>query len=274
MMGALTLAAAATCFTRNEATELGDGGGDSTKITVFPPEANMEDIEIRVNGVAGIKYKQPKDIETYDLLAKRSGAALAAANKQQLFHGSYGDIRAAVTAKLVDAGYRKPKLFIGKTEVVEIFEGEGKDRKLKGYENVSGSHKEFKVDADVKVEPDKAYFDNICAENDLEPASFKDLIQEAANENGFDPSRKERTSGPRKIAKTYLAAAEQIIAAGDEAVLAVAAQLEENLERTIDVSDPETRLQVLAAAISDSEAKERREREAQTANKYLSMAGK
>jgi hypothetical protein len=241
---------------------------DTTQAPTYPENANMMDIEIKVNGVGGIKYQQPADVATYDLLAKRENACRDAANKQQLFHGSYGDIRAAVTGKLVAAGHGTPKLFIGKVEVVEVKDAEDK---VTGYENVSGAHKSFKADADVKVEPDKAFFDRVCAEKGVDATYFKDLIQDAANENPFDPSRKERASGPRKIAKTYLETAAAIIEAG--AHEGVASSLEELLERTIDVSDPETRLQVLAAAISDNEARERKERDAQAKSKYLALVG-
>lgn len=251
---------------RNEATEGGDGAGGTA--IGYPPEANMKDIEIRVNGVGGIKYQEPADIETYDLLAKKPGAALEAANKQQKFHGSYGDIRAALTDALVKNGHGTPKLTIGKVEVTEVTETKDGKEVVTGYQSVDGK-KTFKADSDVKVEADKAFFDRVCAELGVEGSHFKDLIQQVANANPFDPSRKERSSGPRKIAKTYIATAEAIIKEGAHET--VAAGLEDLLERSVDVSDPETRVMVLAAAISDNEARERKEREAQAKDKYLAL---
>lgn len=244
-------------------SEGGDTGGGAA------PEVPMTDIKIRINGVPNIAYKQPATVEAYDTLAKTPGRCLADACQKHLFHSSYSDIRAGITKALIAGGHGSPKLTIGKVEVVETFDGEGADAKSTGYESIDGK-KKFKSDADVKVEPDKAFFDRVCAEKGVEAGSFTELIQTVANENPFDPSRKTRSAGPRKVAKAYIEAAEGLFEAGDEAVQNAVGQLSELLDRPIDVSDAETRVMELATAIADNELREKREREAALKNKYAS----
>lgn len=236
-------------------------------------EGSLADSEIRINGVGGIKYRVPASVEAYDTLAKRTGACLDAAVKQQLFHGSYGDIRAGITDKLVELGHGKPRLTIGKVEVAEVFEEKDGKPELTGYVSTDGKEKKFKSDADVKVEADKAFFDRVCAELGVEATHFADLIQAVADANPFDPSRKQRTAAQRKIAKTYIEAAQGIVDAGDIAINGAVAQLSELLDRPIDVSDPETRVMVIATAIADNELREKREREEKLKGKYLAFAG-
>jgi hypothetical protein len=265
------LLCAATALRSDGAEDLG-GNGPSN---VVP----MTDIEIRINGVSGIKYQQPATVEAYDTLAKVQGRCLADACSKQLFHGSYGDIRAGITDRLrgIDAKgnqtlevHGTPKLWIGKDEVTEVYEGEGEARKLTGYVGAKG--KTYKTDADVKVEADKAFFDRVCAEKGVEPTHFTALIQEVANAIPFDPSRKQRSAGPRKIAKAYLEAAQGLIDAGDAVIAGAVAQLSELLDRPIDVSDKESRLQVLAGAIADNELREKRERDEKLKAKYSAAA--
>ncbi len=272
-LNALALIAPLFALARSEFDGQGGGGGAAVAEdpTAWMREADMTGIEIRINGVPGIKYAQPATVEKYDALAKSPGRALSDACSKQLFHGSYGDIRAGITAKLIENGEGTPKMWIGKDEVTEAYEGEGEARKLTGYTGAKG--KTYKLDADVKYEADKAFFDRVCLEKGVEATHFTALIQEVANSIPFDPSRKQRTAGARKIAKTYIEAAQGIIDAGDAAISGVAAQLAEKLERPLDVSDVETRLMVLATAIADVELAEERERKAQTKNKYLVAAG-
>lgn len=247
-----------------------EGGGSMSPI-------NMENISIRINGVADIKYQQAADIESYDALARKKGAALAAANQKQLFHGSYGDIRAVVADKLSAAKnedgtptYGAPRLTIGSKRVTRV--DDLTDGKVTGFHFEDDKGKTYKSDSDVKTEADKAFFDRVCAEQGVEASHFRDLIQTAADENPFNPSRKERSSGPRKIAKTYIATAEEIIKNG--AGQAVADIMADKLDRAVDVTgDPESALYNLALAISDNEARERKEREENNKNKYLNMAG-
>lgn len=247
----------------------GGGGGAALAPDAWMKEEGMTPIEIRISGVAGIKYAQPATVEKYDALAKVQGRCLADACSKQLFHGTYGDIRAGITEKLIKDGYGTPKMWIGKVEVQETLDN---NKKVTGYVSVDGK-KTFKPDSDVKYEADKAFFDRICSERGVEAASFTSLIQEVANSCPFDPSRKERSSSPRKIAKAYLEAAQGIIDAGNEAINGAAAQLSELLDKPLDVSDKETRLTVLATAISEAELKEKRENEAKLKNKYLSKVG-
>jgi hypothetical protein len=230
------------------------------------PTVPMTDIEIRVNGVSGIKYAQPATVEAYDTLAKSPGRCLADACQKQLFHSSYSDIRAGITEALVAAGHGAPRLFATAKKIIvtEVFEGEGDDKKLVGYVDDKG--KNYKPETDISYEADKAFFDRVCAEQGVDATAFRDLIQEVANKNPFDPSRKQRTAGPRKIAKAYIETAQAICDAGQHE--GAAAQIADLLDRAIDVSDPETRVMVLAAAIADNELREKREREAALKNKY------
>jgi len=245
------------------------GGGATLAPDAWMNEPDMTKVDIRINGVAGIKYATPATVEKYDTLAKSVGRCLSDACAKHLFHSAYGDIRAGITEKLIKQGVGTPKLWIGKAEVTETFEGEGDEKKLTGYTDAKG--KTYKADSDVKVEADKAFFDRVCAELGVEPTHFTALIQEVANSVPFDPSRKQRTAGPRKIAKTYIEAAQGIIDAGDAVIAGATAQLSELLDRPIDTSDPETRLTVLATAIADNELREKREREAKTKEKYLAF---
>ena len=246
-----------------------NGGGATAPANAWMTEPDMTPIDIRVNGVSGIKFAQPATVEKYDSLAKVQGRCLADACAKHLFHSAYGDIRSGISAKLVETGEGTPKMWIGKAEVTEVFEGEGDAKKLTGYTDAKG--KSYKLDSDVKLEADKAFFDRVCAEKGVEASYFTDLIQSVANANPFDPSRKTRTAGPRKIAKTYLEAAQGIIDAGDAVIAGATAQLSELLDRPLDTSDPETRLTVLATAIADNELREKREREAKTKEKYLAF---
>ena len=236
------------------------------KTAAMIADGSLTAIEIRVNGVSGIKYAQPATVEVYDTLAKQPGRCLADACQKQLFHGSYSDIRSGITAALIAAGHGKPRLFATAKKIVvtEQFEGEGDDAKLTGYVDDKG--KVYKPDTDISYEADKAFFDRVCAEQGVEASAFRDLIQEVADKNPFDPSRKTRTAGPRKIAKAYLEAAQGIVDNGQQAHAAT--QLADLLDRPVDVSDPETAVMVLATAIADNELREKREREATLKNKY------
>lgn len=227
-------------------------------------------VKIRIMGVADLDYAVPATVEAYDTLAKRQGRCLEDAVAKTLFHSSYGVIRAGITKALIEAGLGTPKLFATskKIEVTEVFEGEGDDKKLTGYVDAKG--KEYKADTDISVESDKNFFDRVCAEQGVEADHFRDLIQKVCDNNKFDPSVRERGTGQRKIAKTYIAAAQEIVDAN--AHEGVAQQLSEILNRMVDVSDPETRVLVLATAISDQEAAERREKEANLKNKYLALS--
>jgi hypothetical protein len=232
----------------------------------------MTPIEIRINGVAGIKYQQPATVAKYDELAKAAGRCLSDACSKHLYHSAYTDIRAGITKELVKQGLGKPKLTVGKDEVTPVYEGTGDEAKIVGY--TTGKGKKLPADSDVKVEPDKAFFARICAEQKVSATHFTDLIQRVANKVPFDPSKKVRAaSGPRKLAKAHVEAAQSVLDAGDAVVQQVLAQLNQFLNANIVLpDDAEGKLQTLAAAIADNELREKREREAQTKAKYLGFA--
>ena len=199
----------------------------------------MKDHKIKPYGIE-INYSIPTTAQEFDELAGREGATLDLAVKQELYHGSYGDIRAEVTEKLIAAGYERQAL-------------KSEDR-----ESTDAETGEVTTETVVtKWETDAKFFERVCAELDVDASHFSTLVQEAADSCPFDPSRKERVAKAKKVAKTHLAAAQEIADAG--ALEAVAAKLGERLNITIDVSmGGDLAIENLGRAISLNEANEKK----------------
>jgi len=211
-----------------------------------------------------VSYSVTETAEEFDALAGSTGATHDRAVKQELYHGSYGDIRAAVTAKLeftedpngspivstdpeTGEDVVSPALFARiPTETKEV------ETPVEGSETGEVTTETVVT----KWETDAKFFDRVCSILDVEPDHFADLIQEAADESPFDPSKKERVKANKKVAKTHLAAAQEI--ADEGALEGVASALTARLGIEIDVSDPDTAIENLGRAIAMNEAAEKK----------------
>lgn len=194
-----------------------------------------------------VNYAIAESIEEFDKLAGKEGAALAQANKQELYHGSFADIR---------------------SKVAELLKKEGHEREAVSTEDrttVDEEGNETTESVVTKWETEAKFFDRICAEQGVEPSHFEALIQKAADSVPFDPSVKERSAKAKKVGKTHLEAAQTIADQG--ALETVAEKLAEKLDIEIDVSNPDTAIENLARAIGLNEAAIKRE----LAASYMSM---
>lgn len=226
----------------------------------------MKQVKIKLMGVE-LDYSIPETHEEYNVLAKAAPGedpCLEDAINKTLFHGSYGSIRAVTAKKLVESGYKRNWML--KNDVVTMEEVEKDGKKVKVFTNAKGKTLNDTQAAEVKLEPEFAFFKRICAEQGVEPIHFAEVLQAAANETPFDPSARESTPAEKKAGKTHLKVAQQIMDNG--AIVQVAATLSKILGRPIDVSNSETAVTVLALAIGENEAREAAAR----MNKYMTLA--
>lgn len=117
----------------------------------------------------------PETIDEFDGLAKKSGAALAAAIDQEVYHGTLGEIREKFAAE-VEKTYGVSRREIG----TGTFEGEGEAKK-----------------EITKTEKLEVFLNRVAAEKGLTgDAPFQTVADTlsagGANEVKFDPSAKER----------------------------------------------------------------------------------
>ena len=189
----------------------------------------------------------PSTIEEYDTAAKKAGAALESAINNVLYRSTFAEFRGTFS----DA----------------IENNTGIERKT---EVVNGKDGQPKKDSDGEVvtrftETEKVYFDRVCAtlaadgkfdSPEAAAASFKDLAQSIIGGIAFDPSETERVfTGPKKIAKAYIAVAQKAHDTGK--LVHLATQLQHKLGETWKV---EHTVDSVARAIAEDQ---RRKREAQ-----------
>lgn len=183
------------------------------------------------------------------------------AHRQFLYHTAMGAIRSGLVAAVEEAGTYARKYFNGKAG--EIFlSGEDGD----GNPTFTNDKGKAVKDPTVRRETDDVFIRRIAAEQGFEVSDlYKSQIQDITNETTYDLTVKERTVAEKKLAKVYLEAAKEIVDNGQTDH--IAARLGELLGRTVDVSNPDTAITVLAAAIRDNEARERQA----VKSKYLNL---
>jgi hypothetical protein len=148
---------------------------------------------------------------------------------------------------------------------------------IKGIEEETGIEREATKDKDGVVEKytetEGDYFARVCAKLGQEPSSFKELADQVAAQIPFDASASERgPMQPKKTAKAYLDAADQIIAAGADKATAVAAALQKILTEAGNKGIVvEATRESLGKAISLNEARKRAEENKKLAGQYTAM---
>lgn len=174
-------------------------------------ETYQSHIKFEAQNSLGLSFKLPvaASVESYDALAGRSDAVLESANSNVTYRSTLPNIRARFAELLEEETgiARKTKEVPGKSEDDEPKE--------------------------VYDESENVYFKRVLSEtgNADNPAAFQhiaDKVSAEVEEGGFtdddgkfielrfDPSGRQTSSGPRKrrIAKSYLEKAQQIIDAG------------------------------------------------------------
>lgn len=202
----------------------------------------MKSTTIKSLGIE-VPFEVPESVEEFDNLAKEQGSCLQNGINNVLYRQSLAKIRSGFIEKFEEVS--------GITREVEVvtpatFDEEGKE--------LTKAVTKFK-------DSEKKYFDFALAQLGKTAADFTDLMAEVAATVKFDPSAAERSSGPKKIAQTYIDVAQQVIDAGAED--AVAADLSEELGYEV-TSD----LESLAAAVGESERRRKNER----ANELINRA--
>lgn len=231
----------------------------------------MKNIDITVFGIT-VPYSVPETVEEFNQLAGDPEAAYKASLQQVLAHSSAGDFRSTicdlfegkevVVGKNEDGTDEKYKLdtplgarlYLFGKEPCTSEEVEKDGKKVVIFYNSKGKKLSDEQAAQVKRETEKSFFDRVVAEQGKTAEDFKSIIELAVKANPFNPAKSERKSAESRVNKTALKVAEQIIANGawDNA----ARQLTGLLGRVVDVSNPDTRLLVLAQAVQENEKKE------------------
>lgn len=239
--------------------------------TTKQKESTMKQIDITVFGIT-VPYSVPESVEEFNQLAGDPEAAYKASLQQVLAHSSAGDFRSTicdifegkevVVGKNEDGTDEKYKLdaplgtrlYLFGKEPVTAEEVEKDGKKITVYTNSKGKKLSEEQAAQVKRETEKSYFDRVVAEHGKTPEDFKSIIELAVRANPFNPAKSERKSAESRVGKTALRTAEKIIEYGtwDNA----ARQLTGLLGRVIDVSNPDTRLLILAQAVQENEKRE------------------
>lgn len=145
----------------------------------------------------------PESVEEFDLLAKKSGAALEAAIDHEVYHGTLGDIRGAFVKAVAEAYNTQPRE-IG----TGVFEGEG----------------EAKAEVTTTEKP-QVFLARVAAEQNLTGESpfqsIADMLSVGgAKEVKFDPSVRERKAPKAPVvAKWAIEQATKFLAgASDKAI--------------------------------------------------------
>jgi len=155
-------------------------------------------IKREILGLSATISNIPTTVEEGDQNAKKVGAVLEGFIDYNLFHGTYGDIRAA---------------FLARVEEVTKIKRQTKPGNLK---------KDGTAGKEVYDEKESAYFFRVCAEKEVEPSFFQPQMDEVCegytDANGqsipaivFDASSSRGERGPGKIAAVYMIAAKAVI---------------------------------------------------------------
>jgi hypothetical protein len=178
--------------------------------------------------------------------------------KQNLYHGSFGAIRAKITELLEASKLGKRENYFKKKVVTKQEDGSWLD--------ASGKALATEQVGEIEIETDARFFLRTCAVNGVEPKAYTELVQEATNLVPFDVTRKERAAGEKKANKTHLKIATEI--ADNGALDRVASQLSADLGYEIDVTgDRDEAINTLALAIGENERREADLRK----NRYLNL---
>lgn len=198
----------------------------------------------------------PETVAEYDSLAKREGACLDDAVNSTLYRGTFAEFR---------------NLFLHGRDA------EGDQPAFEGVEQLTGIKRHTKTVKNAKGEESEAwdetegeYWKRVVAQNfggdaDAAVNHFQSVAQSAMDIAAFDPSVKERKSaGPKTVAKTYTKLATQAVETGKGEKLA--SMLSGVLNRAINLTGDNAKdIEILARAISDNEARKRKESEAEYA---------
>lgn len=152
----------------------------------------------------GIKvgFEVPSTVEEYDKAAGRQNAALDDAITYTIYHGVGGEFRDKF-CEAVEA----------ETQIAWPVDAAATERQPK--------RKDGTV-ANVHISPGK-YFPAVCKQLGVQPTHFQDLANRIASSIKFDPSEGSRGG---RVGKEFIAAAEAVVARGDEVIDATVSKLE------------------------------------------------
>ena len=157
-----------------------------------------------------VKLTVPSSVEEYDLLAKKSGAALESAVANAVYRGKGGlaDFRSDFADALESAtGIKRT------TEVVTDKEGKPKT------DDEGNTVTRY-------LESEQDYFDRVIKETNRTVESFQDIADQVSAKLVLDPSVSERSAPePKTPPKKVYSTVDSIIAAGDHVVKQVAEKL-------------------------------------------------
>tara|TARA_R110000868_G_scaffold160977_5_gene390829 strand:- start:1153 stop:1755 length:603 start_codon:yes stop_codon:yes gene_type:complete len=176
-------------------------------------------------------FSVPETAAEFDNLAKKEGACVASANSNEMYRGIHPQIRSL----FLDA-------LSSETKIERKTKETGKTRTIK---------EEGKPDITEAVvvwaETESDYFARVLAETKTDKTAYQGLLDSVAAGLKFDPSAAESApSGPKKVAKKWLDAAQEVINAG--AAERVAAALTTKLGLPTDVT-----LESLGRAIAEDQ---------------------
>lgn len=176
-------------------------------------------------------FSVPETAAEYDQLAKQEGACVESAVANYMYRGVFAEIRALFTEALgAKLGIERKTKETGKTRTI----------KEEGKPDVTEA---IVIWAETEVE----FVSRALAESNTTIAAHQQLLNDIVSKLSFDPSKPESApSGPKKVAKKWLDAAQEVINAG--AADKVAAKLTEKLGMPVDAS-----LESLGRAIAEDQ---------------------
>lgn len=184
----------------------------------------MQNKEYKSLGLS-LSFQVPDSVEEFDANAKRAGACLDEAINNIVYRGSLAEFR--------------------DTFLTKVEEETGIERTTE--EKPSPTKADPNNTTTVYTESEAVYFKRVCAEKGCEPTEFQDLANQVAAAIVFDASAAERKpAGPKKLAKMYLASADEVIA--KNAVPKALTKINEALGLSL---TPDLTREQLAAAIRD-----------------------
>lgn len=164
----------------------------------------------------------PQTAAEYDQLAKREGACVESAVANQMYRGVFAKVRALFTEALEE-----------QSKIERRTKETGKNRTIKG-ENGAPDTVEAIV---VWDETEQDYLNRVLAATSSKLEDYQGLLDSITSKLTFDPSEAEAApSAPRKTAKKWLDAAQEIINAGaaDKVAAALTAKLGMPVEASLE----------------------------------------
>lgn len=247
----------------------------------------MKSITVSLFGILGINYAIPATIDELarnavpvpEGASEEDSAALLAKGHERVLHSANEHLKQKSLAKvrataieLIGEKYDiKPKITVGKKEVAPVLYEKGekdtdgkvidKEGVIKEYVSVDGKNTKYKKDVkNLSHEGDSEFFKRFKEEKGLtdESPEILELLQAAADKTPFS-AKLQRVRGSvasKPIGKGHIKLAQGIVDAGNH--VGAAERIGKEIGKTIDVSDPSTRVMNLALAMQ-TKAKQAKE---------------